>query len=186
MARNLQTSAIVDGIVRASVITGTLSIALIAPNVLKSVDPVTRKFLRSLDRRAREREIQRCLQYALRERLIIDEYQHGIVISKKGQRRLASRDYDTLAIEIPKNWDKSWRLVFFDIPATANVARNKLTKKLRRLGFQPLQQSIWIIPYACKAEVQFVTETLDITRYVTYIMTSHIDHEDKLIARFSL
>lgn len=186
MARNSTTSAIVDGVLRTGLLVGSLSVALITPNLLKVVDPAARKFLKSLDIRAREREIQRCIDYALREKLITEEYRHGLNVSKKGQKRLQKREYETLSIQAPKSWDKCWRLVFFDIPATHNKNRAQFTIKLRRLGFQPLQQSIWVIPYACKPEVQFVTETLQITKYVTYIKTSHIDHEDKLVSRFSL
>lgn len=186
MSRNNTTSAIVDGILRTGVIMGTLSVAVVAPNLLKALDPATQKLLRKLDKQSREREIQRCLNYALRERLITEGYQHGIALSKKGQNRLAKRDYDTLSVKAPKSWDKAWRLVFFDIPKSHDKKRRQLTQKLRSLGFQPLQQSIWIYPYPCKPEIQFVTDTLGITTFVTYIKTLHIDHEEKLISRFSL
>ena len=186
MTKNDTTSAIVDGILKAAVITGGISMALIAPNIIKYLDPATKKFLKNLDERSKEREIRRCLVYALRESLITEHYQHGIEISKKGQRRLKKAEYNGLVINNTNKWDNSWRLVFFDIPALKNKNRAQFTRKLRQLGFQPLQQSIWIIPYECKNEVAFVTETLGISKFVTYITTRHIDHEDLLKKRFSL
>jgi hypothetical protein len=186
MAKNEKTSAIVDGVIRATIAAGSISMVLLAPNILKFIDPATRKFLASLDERARERELKRCLRYALRERLITEHYQHGIVISKKGKKRLARRDYDTLVIDKTNIWDGNWRLVLFDIPAIHNKNRAQFTKKLRLLGFQPLQQSIWVIPYACKTEVHFVADTLSISKYITYIKTAHIDHEESLKDRFSI
>ncbi len=186
MAKNETTSAIVDGVMKAVVVTGSISMVLLAPNILKLIDPATRKFLDSLDDRAREREMNRCLRYALREKLITENYQHGITISKKCKKRLVQRDYDTLVIDKPKTWDGKWRLVLFDIPAIHNKNRAQFTKKLRLLGFQPLQQSIWIIPYACKTEVHFVADSLNISKYITYIKTSHIDHEESLKDRFSI
>lgn len=186
MAKNEKTSSIVDGVMKAVVVTGSISMVLLAPNILKFIDPATRKFLNGLDERARERELKRCLKYALRERLITEHYQHGITISKKGHKRLAQRDYDNLIIDKTKAWDGNWRLVLFDIPAIHNKNRAQFTKKLRLLGFQPLQQSIWIIPYACKPEVHFVANALNIAKYITYIKTAHIDHEDSLKDRFSL
>jgi len=49
---------------------------------------------------------------------------------------------------ITKPWDKKWRLVVFDIPEKNRLARDALRKKLKELGFAPLQRSTWISPLA--------------------------------------
>lgn len=184
MARNNQTSALVDGILEVGVTVGVLTAAAIMPNLLQVLDKPFTKYLRSLDQRRREREIDRLITYALREHLITQHYQHGIELTGKGKKRLERVNFDNLSIPKPEKWDGIWRLVMFDIPASHDRARRPFTAKIRLLGFQPLQQSVWIYPFACKDEVALVARTYRVDQFVTYIETNHIDHEEKLKTRF--
>lgn len=52
-----------------------------------------------------------------------------------------------------KIWDKKWRVVLFDISAIKRQARDALRFMLKRLGFQQMQKSVWIIPYECNREI---------------------------------
>lgn len=185
MARNDTTSAVIDGILRCLVAAGTISMALIAPNILQALDKPTRKYFQSLDRRAQERELRRITSYMRRRGLLAEDYEHGLELTTSGKQRLQRLDFDNLEIVPPKSWDKKWRLVLFDIPETKHVGRKMLTDKLRSLGFQQLQQSVWLHPFPCRSEVETVCEVYQLSRYVTYIETSHIDHEHLLIRRFT-
>ena len=184
MARNKQTSAIVDGILKIGVAAGTLTAAVLMPNLLQVLDKPVAKYLHSLEEREREREIDRLITYALREHLITDRYQHGIELTKKGKKRLEKTNFDKLAIPKPEKWDGLWRLVLFDVPKSHDQGRRPFTAKIRQLGFQPLQQSVWLYPFPCKDEVALVARTYKVEQFVTYIETNHIDHEEKLKIRF--
>lgn len=184
MARNNRTSAIVDGILRVGVAAGTLSVAVVAPNLLRVLDKPVADYLRKLDTQAREREIDRLITYVLREHLLSERYQHGVELTAKGRRRLRKVEFDALKIPIPDEWDRMWRLVMFDIPQSHDSARRPFTTKIRLLGFQPLQQSVWIFPFACRDEVALVAETYKVEQYVTYLETGYIDHQEKLELRF--
>lgn len=72
----------------------------------------------------------------------------------------------------------------FDVPKKHDASRRPFVAKIRRLGFQPLQQSVWVYPFACREEVVLVARHFKIENFVTYIETSHIDHEEKLQLRF--
>lgn len=185
MARNEMTSSIIDGVLRVGVGVGTVSVALLAPNLLKVLDGPTQKYLQSLDKRARERRLRTIIAYMQREHLLINRYQHGIEITKRGLDRLKKRDFESLTINKPEKWDKKWRLVMFDIPQEHDMGRRQLAMKLRELGYQPLQMSVWIHPFPSKEEVALVATNYDVAQYVTYMETSHIDHEDLLKKRFS-
>ena len=184
MARNEQTSAVVDGILKVALAAGSLSVAVIAPNLLRVLEKPVADYLRKLDRDERERQISRLITYALREHLLTEHYQHGIDITKKGRKRLARKDFEKLVIPKPQHWDSTWRLVMFDIPKSHDKNRRPFTAKIRQLGFQPLQQSVWIYPFSCRDEVALVASTYSVAKFVTYIETNHIDHEEKLKTRF--
>ena len=184
MARNETTSAIIDGILKISVSVGTVSLAIITPNIMKVLDAPTQKFLNSLDKRSQERELRRVMNYVLREKLITEHYQHGIVLSKSAKKRLEKREFNSLSIERPEKWDKHWRLVIFDIPEEKHIERASFTGKIKQLGFQHLQQSVWVHPFPCKEVVARIVTEYSIEKYVTYIETSHIDNDHLLKKRF--
>lgn len=182
------TSAIVDGILRFLAGGGFITTSLVAPNAAQIFDKPLGKFLSELDERSRERELRRVMYYMKREGLIkykTDEYEHGIQLTKQGSKRLKNSTFANLSISAPSKWDGRWRLVFFDIPVQDNSRRHSLTSKLRRLGFQQLQRSIWIHPFPCRAEIEMVGEVLGVRKYLTYVEITEIDAEKQLKIRFT-
>lgn len=181
-------SQIVDGVLRFVATGGFLTLALLAPNSTQVFDKPLNKLLDKLDKKSKERELRRVAYYMKRKGLISYEatdYQHGIKLTKAGKARLQRGDYRSIQVPIPSNWDKHWRLVFFDIPISENTKRHSLTDKLSQLGFKQLQKSIWVHPFPCRPEVELVAETLLARKYVTFIEITEIDSEQKLRERFA-
>lgn len=48
-----------------------------------------------------------------------------------------------------EKWDGKWRLVIFDIPEKRRQARNLLRNSLKKWGFTPWQQSLWVTKKNC-------------------------------------
>lgn len=181
-----QTSALMDGVLKVLVVGGTLTAAAIAPNILQVLDKPLGKFFKAMDNHAREREIQRVLYYMKQRQLISGSYDHGLKITPAGKFLLKTHrsNLDNLAIAAPKHWDKKWRLVLFDIPEHYKTGRDALTRKLKDLGFYPLQRSVLVHPYPCRKEIEKITSLYGINNFVSYIETDHIDQEKLLKKRF--
>jgi len=109
-----------------------------------------------------------------------------IVLTEKGKLKALEGKIDELEIEIPKTWDKLWRVVIFDIPEKKKKARDALRRKLKELGFLELQKSVFIFPYECKDEIEFVVEVFEIRRYVRYLIVKEITNEEELLLKFKL
>lgn len=150
MSRNDATSAIIDGLLRIGAF-GTITFAaLAAPNAISALDKPLDRLLRKLDDRSKERELRRVARYMRQQGLLAqtpDNYEHGLVLTDLGKMRLQKSTYENLKIPKPPKWDDRWRIVFFDIPEGKKSARNALSLKLKALGYQQLQKSIWIHPY---------------------------------------
>ncbi len=188
MGRNDTTSAVIDGLLRVGVL-GTVTMTMLAaPNALQALDKPLNLLLRKLDARSRDRELRRVIRYMKQQGLLArtaDDYEHGLVLTNAGRARLEKSAYNSLAIKKPTTWDRQWRLIFFDIPEAKKISRNALNTKLKQLGYQQLQKSIWVHPYPSRAEIEAVTDVLGIRKFVTYIEISAIDNAKELEARFS-
>ena len=85
-----------------------------------------------------------------------------------------------------KKWDKKWRMVIFDIPETQKKARYALRAKLKELGFYPLQKSVWVHPFECRDEIDFIIEFFNVSSYVRLAEVNHFDGEKFIKEEFDL
>ena len=91
-----------------------------------------------------------------------------VMITKRGISRAKLLDIENLTIKKPDRWDEKWRVVFFDIPEKKKKARNALREKLRDLGFCEMQKSVFVFPYECQDEINFIVTLFEIKSYVQY------------------
>lgn len=106
-------------------------------------------------------------------------------LSDKGKSSALTYQFEQM--QIPKHtWDKKWRLVAFDIPEDYRKARDALRRKLQQLGFRELQKSVFIFPYECKEEIEFIIEFFAIGKYVRYGVLESIDNDLSLRKIFHL
>jgi DNA-binding transcriptional regulator PaaX len=107
------------------------------------------------------------------------------ILSQKGKKKALTYTFQEMKIPTHK-WDGKWRLVAFDIPEEHKKARDALRWKLRRLGFQELQKSVFILPYECQNEIEFILEFFGIRKYVRYGVLESIDNEGELRKIFGI
>jgi len=116
----------------------------------------------------------------------VKENKYGIlkmVVTQKGKKAILSYNFDQMKINKPKVWDGKWRIITFDIPEHLKRARNALRVKLNNLGFLKYQKSVFIYPYECRDEIDFVIEFFNLRPYVRYIEAQSLDKTLKLLAR---
>lgn len=105
---------------------------------------------------------------------------------EKGNERILQYKFEEMNIPIPEQWDDLWRIVVFDIPDKKKQAREALRVKLKILGFCKFQESIFIHPYDCKNEIDFIKEFYNISPFVKFIIAKDIDDDFKLRKIFLL
>lgn len=182
----VNTTVIVDGLLRLTALGALTTAALLAPASLLTLDKPLRKQLDRLDEAARKREISKAMSYIRYRKLITEDYQHGIVLTDKAKRRLARNQVNSLEIPQCDVWDNTWRIVFFDIPEKQKTKRDAFAGHLRRMGFAVLQRSVFVSPFPCRDEVALLSTHYEINQYVTYIEASHIDNETTLREYFQI
>ncbi len=109
-----------------------------------------------------------------------------IEITEKGKKRSLRYDFEEMKIDRPKSWDGIWRIVTYDISERRKRGRDQLVVKLKELGFYPYQKSIFVFPFRCRDEVDFMKEHLFLGDSIHYIEATHIDDEEGLKKKFEM
>jgi DNA-binding PadR family transcriptional regulator len=126
--------------------------------------------------------------YRLKKQKLIRVYIEGkekyLELTPKGLARLRKYTIDQIEIERPKVWDRQWRIVIFDIPDRKRVFRDILRRKLERLGFILLQESVFIFPFECKREIDYICDYYLIKPYLKYIVADILEGDQDLIEEF--
>ena len=111
---------------------------------------------------------------------------HTLILTDKGRQWALTYKLEKMLISTPEKWDKKWRIVMFDIPEKYRRTRNLFRIQLRMLGFRELQKSVFVHPYPCIDEIEYVAKFYRIGKYVRFIIADSIDNEAYLKRSFDL
>lgn len=109
-----------------------------------------------------------------------------IVLSEKGKKKILEFKINEIRIKKPVKWDGKWRIAMFDVPEKLKYQRDVLREKLKDLKFYELQKSVFVHPYPCLDEINFVTEFYDMRRYVRCGEMANLTNEAQLKLYFKL
>ena len=136
------------------------------------------------------RYLYRCLREFRDDRLIeYDENDDGnikIVLSEQGKERVLQFKIDQLVLPKMTHWDGHWRIVLYDIPEKNKSAREALREKLKGLGFYEWQKSVFVFPFPCRDEIDFLTEFFEIRSHVRYAELINPTNEAEFKLHFKL
>lgn len=108
-----------------------------------------------------------------------------IILTDKGKLKALTYRFDEMKID-NKDWDGKWRLIGFDVPEKVRWGRDALRDKIKKLGFYEFQKSVFVYPYDCKDEIDFIIEFFKIRKYVRFGILEYIDNEQHLKEIFKL
>ncbi|MDO8603822.1 MAG: hypothetical protein Q7K40_00180 [bacterium] len=126
----------------------------------------------------------------LQERKLVKIYQKGAIdvieITNAGKRRVLQYNLDDMKLKVPKKWDGWWRIVMFDIPQSKKKARDAVSRKIKELGLYPIQKSVFVAPYLCKNEIDFIGEFFNVRDHIIYVQAKEIEGVRKLKQHFNI
>ncbi len=124
-----------------------------------------------LDNKFDERFIRKRAYYLRYNKSLTGSASHGLSITPKGVTALGRLEFDT--IDPPKQWDKKWRVVIYDIPESMRPARNKVRQLLKDLGFRQLQISAWAHPLPCLKQFHAIRKAYGIEKHLLLLEVGH-------------
>ena len=105
-------------------------------------------------------------------------------LTPKGLHRINTLQLDNLMVNRPNKWDSKWRVVIFDIPEKHKEARNILRKRLIKLGFEKVQESVYVYPFECAEIIASITRSILQEGNILIMISEIIQGEESLINKF--
>lgn len=159
---------------------GLLSVALMAPNLIKIVGPELRRsrlFSSTVNRSRRELVRAGLLKYS----------ENGyLTLTSKGEAKLRQLELADYKQKIPKKRDRRWRMIIFDISDKRRGLRDKVRQTLTKIGFMRLQNSVWVYPYDCEDLMTLLKADFQIGKAMLYVITDSIEYDKNLKSHFGL
>ena len=109
-----------------------------------------------------------------------------IVLTENGRNIFLRFNYEELEIKKPKIWDRNFRVIVFDIPEKKRRARNSLRDKLKEFGCVRFNDSVWVYPFQCQKEIDFIANYWGVGKYVHFILARDITNREILERNFNL
>jgi len=149
--------------------------------ILKSLS----RELKKIDEKELKKEINNLYRSKLVRKQRNSDGSYTFFLTDKGKMKGLTYHFEKMKIE-KRKWDGKWRMVVFDIPERLRWGRDALREKLKKLGFFELQKSVFIFPYECKDEINFVIEFFKLRKFVRFCVLESIDNELHLKKIFHL
>ena len=169
----------------ALAVSGSVALAMLAPNVFQMLPGIMGKKRYKLAFQARTAAARLAVKGHIR--FVEKDGKKRIEITEAGKRAYAVEAQKAqLAAMRGKRWDKRWRLVMFDIPQRRRRDRDHLRSVVRECGFLRLQDSVWIFPYDCEELVTLLKADMKIGKDVLYAIVETIENDSWIKKHFGL
>lgn len=109
-----------------------------------------------------------------------------MVLKSNSKKIILKYDIDNMKLKKSHLWDRKWRLVVFDIPNYKRTASSAFSYKLKDLGFYRLQKSVYLCPFPCGEEIEFIASIFNIREHILMLNVSNFEGDEKLKHHFGL
>lgn len=128
-----------------------------------------------------QKALKRSIRNLYRSRLIsFKENQDGtttVFLNKAGEQLAITYNLNQMKLAKQNQWDGKWRIVMFDIPEKHKKARDAFRFHLKQLGLLEYQKSVFITPYPCAKEIEYLREFWRVKKFVRLLRADKLDNE---------
>lgn len=161
-------------------IAGLLSIAALAPNVIGAMGKL------GIVPSRRQREYAHASRDRLLKQGLLTREKGLLRLTAAGERELRMLQLEEFGSKKARRWDRKWRVLIFDIPEYRKKLREKVRRTLERIGFQRLQDSVWVFPYDCEDLIILLKADFHIGKDLLYMIVDSIENDKYLREQFGL
>lgn len=101
---------------------------------------------------------------------------NSVEITKKGKTRLL--EYDLLDMKLKEKPDGKWRIIIYDVAELGKQQRDAFRGMLKRLKFLQIQKSVYITPFPCYEEIEYIRQRFRLSSEVKMIVATGLEEAE--------
>lgn len=102
--------------------------------------------------------------------------QKVVKLTEKGRSQYLKFKLEQLSLK-GQHWDGKWRLVIYDISKLKRSLQENFRRILKRINFLQIQKSVYLTPFKCREEIEYLRQYLNLADEVLYFEVSKIENE---------
>ncbi len=130
--------------------------------------------------------LKRLYQEKIVEVKIDKDQEPMVVLTTKGKTRYLKSRFKEMITQKPPRWDGKWRLVIYDIADLKKTSQQAFRQTLKELKFLRLQNSVYLYPYPCADEIEFLRQFYGIGEEVLILTVAKLENEEAYKKYFGL
>lgn len=127
------------------------------------------------------------LKYILKrlQRQKMIEIVGGVIrVTEKGKKKILKFDLENLKLKEKR--DGKWRLIIYDVSNLKKQQREIFRSFLKRLKFLQLQESVYLTPFVCDEEIEYLRQTFQIGTEVQVLKVVGLENEEVYKSYFGI
>ncbi len=103
--------------------------------------------------------------------------QQIIKLTQKGQSKYLKFKLEDLSLK-ETYWDGKWRMVIYDIEKLKKASQENFRRLLKQMNFLLLQKSVYLTPFKCREEIEYLREYFGLGKEVLYMEVNKLENEE--------
>lgn len=168
----------VKDILKVLGISGLIATSILFPTLPLALSPFLKKQQRKWGH-FNKRRLKAALKRMQKSGIIEESEQEGEIIFKiteRGKLKLFKYQLEEITLTKP-GWDRKWRLVAYDIPKGKKNQADTFRLLLKKMQFLQLQKSLWLTPFPCNNEIEFLKSLYSLKDNVTILTIPQLEGE---------
>ncbi len=159
---------------------GAIGKAFFSPSFSHDPDGWKRFHKGYLKQSLKRLEMQKLVKYA------VEDGQDVVMITQRGKMKILKYSLEKLEVKKPDSWDQKWRVVIYDIPTRDKGLQLVIRDALKAMGFYQMQESVYLFPYPCLDEVEFLRSFYAAGSMVKYLLVTKLEDDQPYRQYFGL
>lgn len=166
------------------------------PTLPMAVAPIVRE----IERKEREERLKKWEKFnpwrlrqivkRLREQKMVEIVEKDgetvVVLTEKGKVKYLNYNLGDMMVDKPPKWDGEWRLVIYDISKYKRKTQDIFRETLKKFRFLRLQKSVYLYPFPCHNEIEFLRQYYGIEDDVILLTVSGLENEEAFKRYFGI
>lgn len=101
-----------------------------------------------------------------------------VVLTDHGKKKVLSYQLEEMMINKPPHWDGKWRIIIYDIKKERKILGDIFRRFLQKMQFLKLQKSVYLTPYPCDKQIEFLRQYYGLDEEVLYLIVQKLENEE--------